>query len=435
MSIPPSEVQHDPSAGRKKRIVFVMSDTGGGHRAAAEAIRDAILTRHDAEITLIDVFRYYSPFPLKHLPEFYPWLINHSKTSWGMGYKLSNTRRVAKTYSRVMYISMESRLKRMLQEHPADVVVSVHSVLTRIAMEGLLIQDERPPFMVVVTDLVSTHMFWYDKRADRTLLPSKEAFERGLHAGIAPEKMRVIGLPVHPNFAERLIDKSDAREQLGWDASLPTILIVGGGDGMGPLYQTARAINDKKLNCQIAVVAGRNAPLKAQLEASEWNQPTHIYGFVNDMPRLMAASNIFVTKAGPGSVCEGCIAGLPMIMYDYIPGQEDGNVSYIVDNEAGIFAPNPSEVADHVENWLANDGATMRRYAANALRIARPNAVWEIADEVWAYAQKPKVPTNRRNYLREIRQMVDETKLFDDFIPPNVPTLRKNSDSKRKVDR
>src|SRR5690606_36123924 len=92
-----------------KRVLFLMSDTGGGHRAAAEAIAEALQRKYgeQVEIELIDVFKKYTSFPWNYMPEFYPWLINHSKSSWGMGYKLSNTRRRAKAMSQGMYVTME----------------------------------------------------------------------------------------------------------------------------------------------------------------------------------------------------------------------------------------------------------------------------------------------------------------------------------------
>jgi 1,2-diacylglycerol 3-beta-galactosyltransferase len=354
-----------------------MSDTGGGHRAAAEAIRAAILSRHEADIQMVDVFRNYSPFPFKYMPEFYPWLIAHSKSSWGVGYKLSNTKRRAHTSARMMYVTMESRLKRMLREHPADVVVCVHSVLTRVSLQAMLRQERRPPFIVVVTDLVSTHYFWYDRRADLTLVPTQPAYERGLVAGIPPHKMQLTGLPVHPNFIKNLPEKADAR-----------------------------ALDARRLGCQIAVVAGKNSALRQQLESSTWHQPTHIYPFVKDMPRLMAAADILVTKAGPSTICEACIAGLPMVLYDAIPGQEEGNVDFVVDHQAGVFAPSAEQVADAVQTWLRNDGALMRQKAANARAIAYPNAIWEIADRIWEHAQQPPILRSKRSILREMRAVV-----------------------------
>ncbi len=387
-----------------KRILFLMSDTGGGHRAAAEAIAEALRRKYGdaAEVELVDVFKAYSPFPWNYMPEFYPWLISHSKSSWGMGYKLSNTQRRAKVLSRGMYVTVEGRIKRMLREHPADVVVSVHSLLTPLAMQALNARETRPPFVVVITDLVSTHMFAYDLRADRTLVPTQPAYERGLAAGLRPDQMRITGLPVHPRFTESLPDKADARRSLGWNADLPTLLVVGGGEGMGPLYKTVRALNSRRLHCQIAIIAGRNKTLKERLDESHWNQPTHIYGFVNDMPRLMSASDVLVSKAGPSTVCEACITGLPMILYDAIPGQETGNVEYVVENQAGVFAPTPREVADAAQAWLTEGESGMRRRAENARKLGRPNAVWDIAQEVWEYAHQPAIATHRRNLLKDV---------------------------------
>lgn len=387
-----------------KRILFLMSDTGGGHRAAAEAIRAALLTRYDADVELVDVFRKYSPVPWKYMPELYPWLVNHSKSSWGMGYKLLDTHRSAKTAARGMYLTMESHLKQMIRENPADAIVSVHSVITRPSMHAMLSQQKRPPFVVVVTDLVTTPMFWYDRRAEHTFVPTQTAFDRGIKAGLQSHQMSITGLPVHPNFIKSIPEKQEARQALGWDLTLPTILIVGGGEGMGPIFKNAQAINALRLPCQLAVIAGRNRQLKQQLEETTWNQPTHIYGFVKDMPRLMGAADVLITKAGPSTICEACIAGLPMILYDAIPGQEDGNVTFVVENGAGAFCPSPYEVADTVADWLHGGQRRLNQLSRNARRIARPNAVWDIADQVWRFAQLGQIQNPRRSFLKELQE-------------------------------
>lgn len=347
-----------------KRILFLMSDTGGGHRAAAEAIGAALHNRYGRDqvsIELVDVFRSYSAFPLNYMPEFYPWIVKNGKSSWGAGYQFTNSRKRAQVLSQTMFLSAERRMKRMVREHPADVVISVHSVLTRPAIEAFSRTFEsRPPFIVVITDLVSTHYFWYDKRADLTLAPTQTAYDRGIDAGLSPDKMRVVGLPVHPRFSEELSDKASARQTLGWRADLPTLLLVGGGDGMGALYDTVQAINNRKLTCQLVVVTGRNKVLREKLESHTWNQPIHIYGFIENMPLMMAGADILVSKAGPATICEALIAGLPMILYDAIPGQETGNVAYVVDNRAGVFAPNPGEAAAAAAAWLVGGEPTLR---------------------------------------------------------------------------
>ena len=388
------------------RVLILMSDTGGGHRAAAEAIREALYIQHNkaVDVELVDVFRDYSPPPWKYMPEFYPWWINRSKNSWGAGYNLSNTPRRAYILSNTMYPTIERGLKRMFREHPADVVVSVHSVITQPTMRALTHFERRPPFVVVVTDLVSTHHFWYDRRCERCLVPTQSAYERGLESGLEKIQLRTTGLPVHPRFVRSLKNKDEARQQLGWDPELPAVVLVGGGEGMGPIYKTAREINARHLKCQLIIIAGHNKQLKANLEAAHWNQPTIVYPFVKDMPSLMAAADILVTKAGPATITEAAIAGLPMILYDAIPGQETGNVEYVVDNNIGVFAPTPREVGQALQSWLSEGPAALKARSQRAHDLARPNAVFDIADEIWDYAHFGKITTNYRKLWKGIRQ-------------------------------
>lgn len=264
------------------RVLLLMSDTGGGHRAAAEAIRDALYAKYgedEVEAELLDVLR-LTRFPMNFMPEFYAWLINHSKESWGFGWHISNTWRRAALLSRTLYMTNARRFKQMARENPVDVVVCVHSLLTQPCLRAWQTLEERPPFVTVVTDLVSTHSFWYDKQADLTMVPTQAAFDKGLAFNMPSEKMKITGLPVNPAFMGSLKGQVEARETLGWEQDKITILMVAGGDGMGPLYETARAINALNLDIQLAVVAGRNQILKEKLEAAAWNQTTHIFPFI-----------------------------------------------------------------------------------------------------------------------------------------------------------
>lgn len=387
-----------------------MSDTGGGHRAAAEAIREALYLRYGEDAIhaeLVDVFK-KTLFPLNYMPELYPWLISHSKASWGLGYKISNHRRRADVLTSSMYITNSRRLRQMVAHYPADVVVCVHSVIARPSMAAFQKLKERPPFVTVVTDLVTTHAFWYDRRVERCLVPTQAAYDRGLQCGMKPEQMRITGMPVHPRFSLAKQGKAAARAALGWGAHKPAIMMMAGGEGMGPIFEMARAIDAQNLDCQLVIVSGKNKSLRAKLEAQPWNQPTHIYGFVQDIPGLMIASDVLVTKAGPGSINEAAIAGLPMILSDAIPGQETGNIDYVLENNAGVYAPNPQGVARIVRDWLAEGESGLRVRSENARRMSRPNAVWDIADEVWQQAHKPPI-TNTRKSRRSLLDNLLET--------------------------
>jgi 1,2-diacylglycerol 3-beta-galactosyltransferase len=100
------------------------------------------------------------------------------------------------------------------------------------------------------------------------------------------------------------------------------------------------------------------------------------------MPDLMAAADILVTKAGPATITEAFTAALPVILSDAIPGQEDGNVQFVIENEAGLYANTPAKVAAAVADWLERGPAFLAERSASAHRLAQPDAVWLIADEI-----------------------------------------------------
>ena len=374
----------------KKRIVFLMSDTGGGHRAAAEAITDALIEKYGDEQVdsqLVDVFRNYTYPPFRSAPESYPVMVNKSPILWKTLYEIPNSPRRALIAKNALWYWNRRKLMQLPKHYPADVVVSVHSVITRPSFWAYQQQPERPPFLTVVTDLTSTPMLWYEKRCEHCYVPTQRAYDRGLACGMRPEQITITGLPVNPSFIRALgsVSKQEARTELGWDPNLPTIMMVAGGEGMGPIFETARSIDAQNLHCQLVVIAGKNATLKDKLEGQAWNQPTHIYGFVN-MPLFMLASDILVTKAGPGTITEAGIASLPMIIMDRIPGQEEGNVDHVVDNGAGVYAPKPGLVAEEVTRWLERGQTYLEERASNAKKLANPDAVYQIAENIWEYA-------------------------------------------------
>ncbi len=361
----------------KPRILFLFSDTGGGHRSATEAMIEALNLEFPGHFNteMVDFFRDYCPWPFHTFPEMYPRMVKAPRF-WGAGYIISNGRRRAGLLYQAGRIPTLNGFKRLFREHPADLVVSVHPLANAVSLEAL--GTPRPQFSVVVTDLVTTHAFWYHTRADLTIVPTQPAYDRALKNKLDPAKVRLVGLPVADRFCQPAQDRAALRTQLGWPQDLPVVLMVGGGDGMGPLEQAARAIADSGLNTALAVIAGRNADLKSRLEAHTWPKPTFIYGFTREMPTLMQAADVLVTKAGPGTLSEAFNASLPVIMYSYLPGQESGNVTYTVEHGAGIWAPKPAHIVSALRELLTNPAALQTKTEA-CRRLARPEAAREVA--------------------------------------------------------
>jgi 1,2-diacylglycerol 3-beta-galactosyltransferase len=362
---------------KRPHILFLFSDTGGGHRSATQAIIEALQLEFDDRITtqMVDIFLDFAPRPLNYLPKWYPFMVRFPDV-WGAGYKLSNGSRRAGLVVKSAYPYVRRSLRNLIKQNPADMIISVHPLANESFLHAL--GERRPPFITVVTDLVTTHALWYHKDVDLCLVPTEAARERGLLAGLKPEQVKVVGLPVADRFCQPIGDKKALRKQLGWLPEQPVVLLVGGGEGMGPLEKTALAIAETNLPITLVIIAGRNVELKQHLESRKWPITTVVYGFVHEMPDFMRAVDILVTKAGPGTISEALNAGLPMILYSRLPGQEDGNVDFVISEGVGVWAPKTSEIKSTLQAWI-NHREQHQQIVDACCRAARPQAAREIA--------------------------------------------------------
>ncbi|NOY98950.1 MAG: glycosyltransferase [Chloroflexi bacterium] len=362
---------------KKPHILFLFSDTGGGHRSAAEAIIEALELEFGDALTaeMVDFFKGYAPLPFNKMPDWYPDMVKAPQL-WGLSFKISDGRLRARAITASMWPYVGRAARELVARHPCDMVVTVHPLATTVFLKAL--GEKRPPFITVVTDMVTTHALWYDTRADLILVPTEIARQRALGYDMPPEKLRVVGQPIPERCIAPAGDKSALREKLGWPQDKFIVVVVGGGDGMGPLGKTARAIADSGLDIAQVIVTGRNAALKKKLESETWPIPTFIYGFTHELPDFMRAADVLVTKAGPGTIAEALTAHLPLILYARLPGQEDGNVTYVTEVGAGVWAPSPQQVVETLTKWVQNP-EEREKVTAACKRAARPEASHTIA--------------------------------------------------------
>ncbi len=366
-----------PSPDNPRRIVFLFSDTGGGHRSAAEAIIEALELEFPGQTRceMVDFFKHYYPPPFNYASRIYP-ILSRMPKLWQAGYILSDGPRRTRFLNYTAWPYIRRDLSRLIPDHPCDLVVSVHQWINH-QMAKLTVK-EGLPFVTVVTDLISTHAAWYSYRATQVIVPTEAAYQRGLKAGLRPYQLALAGMPVAERFCTQTEDRASIRERLGWAADRPVVLLVGGGEGMGPLEAMAAALDEARLPVSLAVICGRNQSLREHLARRKWSIPAHVYGFVTEMPAFMRAADILVSKAGPGTICEAFIAGLPLILYGKMPGQEDGNVTYVVETGAGMWAPEPEQMVAVVRRWLG-DPASREKAARTCLSLACPTASRQIA--------------------------------------------------------
>jgi len=364
-----------------KKILILMSDTGGGHRSAAKAIAEGLehIEPGQFDVQLYDFIADGTPFPLNRAGQLYRPAVHYSGPLWGWLWRMSDHPRRMAFFLSLLIPRARGRLVRVLRHTRPQAVVSVHALSNHLAVQAVRTLDMPIPVITVVTDLTRIHVSWFCPQVDLCILPNHRARQRALACGLPPEKVKVVGLPVSLRFEQVRRDKSELKKKLGLAPDQPAVLLVGGGEGMGKVFRIARAIAEARLPAQLLVVTGRNPSLRRRLERVNWEIPTRIFGFVDNMPELMAASEVIITKAGPGTITEAITCGLPIIISGAIPYQEDLNIAYVVENGAGQVAEDPEEIARLLHEWLQPGNGELRRMAKNAARLAKPQATLEVA--------------------------------------------------------
>lgn len=372
---------------KKPHVLFLFSDTGGGHRSAAKAIIEAMEIYYPDHVTteMLDFFVEYGPPPFDMATTTYAHMAQVPNL-WAWGYKLSNGKYRSKLVYDVLWPYIRNAAKNLVKDHPCDMFVSVHPIINTPVLRSL--GPDHAPYMIVITDMVSTHVFWYNNNATMTLVPTEEAMRRGLENGMDEERIEVVGQPISDRFRHPTAPKAQLRTQLGWPETLPVVLMVGGGEGMGPIEEVVRAVDRAQLDVMMVIITGRNESLQRNLAKKPLATRHEILGFVETMPDLMNAADIIVTKAGPGTISEAFTAGLPIILYTRMPGQEEGNVDYVVDKGAGVWAPTPENVVATLHDWVGNPDAR-EKIAATSKSLARPDAAKNIAQRIIETVKRP----------------------------------------------
>ena len=366
------------------RIQLYYADTGGGHRATAQALAEGLTHRYGeaVEPVLIDGLRKYVPYPFSHLDDMYPWMSGMSKT-WGRGWTQLNDPQRAMRFMKFWWPYIRTACIRLAQE-PCDAIVNVQPLYTFPVLWAMERIGVRKPFVTMVSDLIVVHALWCDPTTDRFLVPTEVSRQHALENRIPPEKIQVVGLPIRLTFMTPPAPKPVARQRLELKDKF-TVLLMGGGQGLGGVYEIAEAIGQSGLDVQLIVVAGRNKKLKEQLDAATWPIDLRAYGFIQEIPLLMDAANVLITKAGPTTICEAFTRSLPIIISGYIPSQENENADYVITEQAGVLATEPELIVAKLREWLHKPDR-LAQHARNSGRLARPRAAIDAAEAAYEVA-------------------------------------------------
>mmetsp|Transcript_8219 Transcript_8219/g.21146 ORF Transcript_8219/g.21146 Transcript_8219/m.21146 type:complete len:445 (-) Transcript_8219:831-2165(-) len=379
----------------------------GGHRASANAIRDAFdeVYPDTFECEIVDIWTDHAVWPFTQFVPAYKTLAKNPflwRIFWIYG-KFPISRWFQEVQTR---LTCFGKFSRCIEASKPDIVISVHPLTQDIPIRALKILDAKgltptaqrgegkTPFVTVVTDLGGAHPCWFDKRADLCFVPSDPVRDVAIKCGMPEGKLRQHGLPLRAGFwTQETRSKEVMRKELGLETDLPTTLVVGGGDGVGGIAKIAEALGDELKDVehpsQLVVVCGSNAKIKKKIEEMTFNPKVKVsvQGFVSNMEDFMAASDCIVTKAGPGTIAEAMCRGLPTMLSCFLPGQEAGNVPFVTEGGFGEYSNKPGLIASTVADWIAHpDQLSEMQHAAK--EAGRPSATYDIARDIAAVVLK-----------------------------------------------
>ncbi len=382
--------------GDKKRILILTADAGFGHRSAANAIQAALEVKHAAEcecLILNPLDDKRAPFFLRDSGADYDRLIRTAPQLYRLGYEASDNDIPTQIMESALTLGLYEIMQDMVKEHNPDAIVTTYPLYQAPLISYFKLNKYYVPLLTVVTDLVSVHRMWFASGIEQCLVPTSEVEALAIKYDLPHSRIHITGIPVSPDFKLKKRSKKEMRKELGWDPNLPTFLAVG-SRRVDQLVEMLNVINHFGSKLQVVAVAGKDEELFGELNKVEWHIPAHVYDFVENMPELMMAADAIICKAGGLIVTESLACGLPILLIDVIPGQEEGNRDYVVEHDAGAMIDSPMQMLETLSHWVADGGKELRQVACNSRRVGKPNSAFEVANLAWRAALHG--PVNKR---------------------------------------
>lgn len=490
------------------KILFLSSDTGGGHRASSESLANQFQLLYPGSTYILhDVVDGEDKNPINYfgLVKSYRHL-SANPTQWRILYEVTNSRAFELIADANMKLMCERQTRKRIMSIDPDVVISMHPMMTNVPqLSCAKISQETGkhiPIFTVVTDLGSGHCLWFANQMEKMFVGSDQIWDLAKKRGQVPdEKLVKIGLPIRHDFAVQAEKLGDRRSPAGkayqkvvrQELDLPhtdraTILVMGGGEGVGYLSGIVDSLYVEcvlnGMDALILVVCGRNETLKAELETRNWPEivkshpnlktsssmgalinmcgplsngatgcidgsvtssirrilssssvglnsaltsPTAIeekkdlspeeeevktdanvpilnnlktagsfdaekllgkvtvigLGFISRMAEYMVAADVLVSKAGPGTISEAAALSLPVMLTSFLPGQEEGNIDFVLNGGFGAYCndKDPVGIAEEVVAWLSSE-EKMQELSRNAKAKGAPHAARDIAKAI-----------------------------------------------------
>ncbi|MGM9630913.1 MGDG synthase family glycosyltransferase [Butyricicoccus sp.] len=368
------------------KILLLTVTAGYGHHATAKALAD-LFEQRGAETKIVDVYEYISKVVRTAISQGYLLSSKYTPELYRLFYtKTSKNREKLNKMNIVKIVNTLGAFKfeHFVDNFEPDAIVCTHVLAAHLISEMKNRHMVDAPCIGVVTDYC-IHPYWEDVVNMEALVTASELITHtAVKRGIPEERILPLGIPIHPKF-NRYISKEDACAELELDPERRTVLVMGGSMGYGNSRKLVRQITQLGLGCQILAVCGNNKRAYNRLKAFEQEYSgdctLRVMGFVDNVELLMSAADCIITKPGGLTVSEAIAKGVPMILVNPIPGQEERNVEFLLNNGMASLVTKTFPLDDALYHLFHNP-VRLRTVRESIRAIGHPDASEQLVNYV-----------------------------------------------------
>ncbi len=367
------------------RVLIATVTAGGGHLAAAAATEESWKAlRPNDVVERVDVLQFASKLYRKIYSQGYVKVIEHVPELYALVFKKTDNQEQVRKMSRFRRTFARQTNKafiRHLKLFKPDIVLCTHY----LPLEILCYPEDRAkgphPFTVCIVTDFEAHAFWLEPPADFYCVATEETKESLIARGAKREQIASTGIPISSKFLAK-INQTQVRKRYGLRDDMPTLLVLGGGFGMGPVAEILAQLDKTEGEFQTLVVAGRNEELRRDLALQDFLHPTRVLGFASNMHELMGIADLIITKPGGLTTSEALALGKPLFILNPIPGQEAANSDFLLARGAVAKVNRVDDLPYRLQQLLGSK--KLSEMAAAAKSLGRPFAAKDICREVMA---------------------------------------------------
>lgn len=336
-----------------KRVCIFHISEFGGHNKAGHNLSEAFRYKNpQIDVMNLNGLGYFYPRSERVVDFFYIAVIKYFPNLWGKAYDRKKVFTAIEPARRFVHKIAFSKLDKFINEHKPDCFVATQAFPCGLVADFKRKNKLKVPLVAVVTDY-HPHRFWVDPAVDIYIVACAQAKDALIKEGVAPEKIRLLGIPISVQFLTSY-PRQETVGELNLRKDLNSVLIMGGGLGLGPIKHIAKELDNLNQDFQIIAVCGRNKKLYNWFlrNGRKFKKPMSVFAYTDHIHKLMDFSDIIITKGGGITISEALAKGLCIVVTGSIPGQEERNVKYLSEKDVLINAATVEDVSAAVEGLL-----------------------------------------------------------------------------------